>query len=99
MNRSDRGEITEIKMNIRYPDGSSKEVTYDEKWVQETGAILVHENCMNEEQRQTFKGGDNWKNNATFLKWERFSSSKCHPDTCPGGGSCRECCSCTSCKK
>lgn len=96
MSRTDRGEIIEIGMLIRYPDGSSKKVVYDEKWILDTGAILIHENCMTEDQKKMYKGGEDWKNNPTFLKWERFGLAE--DKNCPGGGACKECCACTSCK-
>ncbi len=96
--KDDRGEITEITMSISYPDGTKKTVSYDQEWISNTGAILIHESCMTEEQRKQFKGSEDWKVNPTFLQWNRSVQKS----GCPGGvggGQCVECCACTSCNK
>lgn len=95
--RTDRGEITELKMTISYPDGREKTVTYDQQWINDTGALLIHESCMNEEQQKQFKGTDEWQTNPTFLQWHRsVNKFGCGG---VGGGQCTDCCACTSCPK
>ena len=54
--KDDRGEITEITMSISYPDGTKKTVSYDQEWISNTGAILIHESCMTDGRCQhTFR--------------------------------------------
>ena len=95
--RDDRGEITEIKMSISYPDGSKKTVIYNQEWISNTGAILMHESCMTEEQQTQFRGSEDWKVNPTFLQWHR--SVRKNDCGGVGGGQCKDCCACTSCVK
>ena len=93
--RTDRGEIVEMHLKIQYPDGSTKEVSYDEDWLFEAGAILFAESCMTPDQREQFHESDDWRKNPTFIKWER-GHKRCGA-ACVGGGTCTNCCYCESC--
>lgn len=88
-----RGKIKKLIIEIQYPDNSSIVTYYDEEWIQKTGAILFHESCMTAEQRESFKGSDDWEMNPTFLRWKRgtdLGGGKCLDD----GGPCDHCCYC-----
>lgn len=93
--RTDRGEIVELTVKVQYPDGQTKTVIYDEDWCFEAGAILFAESCMTEEQKAQFHKSEDWRENPTFLKWER-GHKRCG-SSCVGGGQCTDCCACTSC--
>jgi hypothetical protein len=85
----------EMAVTVRYPDGRINQVTYDESWLQEAGAVLFAESCMTDEQVKQFHKSDDWMENPTFLKWERGHRG-CGA-SCAGGGTCVDCCDCTSC--
>ena len=69
--RQDRGSIVKIQLDIEYPDGTTRHAEYGKDWIEKSGAILFHESCMTPEQEELYKGGDDWKFNPTFLRWER----------------------------
>jgi len=96
--RTDRGTITEIKMHIVYPDGREKDAVFNSEWIEGTGAILIHEDCMTPEQAAQFNRSENWETSPTFLRWEKLNHTQRDKD-CLGGGTCTDCCDCTSCPK
>ena len=68
MRREQRGSIVRMEVEIAYPDGSKRNQVFDKDWLAETGAMLFHELCMNDEQKKMFEAGDDWRNNPTFIK-------------------------------
>ena len=89
--KKDRGTIKKIIMHIEYPDGTTREAEFGEEWLSGTGAILMNEACMTEDQKELYKDRGDWKKNPTFLRWESDERRGC-----PYPGPCTECCSCSA---
>jgi len=65
---NDRGVVVALTMDIEYPDGSTKRVTYDAAWLADTAALLLHESVMDEEQTQAFAAKEDWEKNPAMIR-------------------------------